>query len=86
MFPHYYTRQFCCGILPLRVQTGRRQRVTDDKTGQTRSLKLEDRVCSNCFSGESEEECNFLLKCNVFAVIRVDYVNTICVITANSSI
>ena len=46
MFQHYYTRsifaKFCCGILPLRVQTGRRQRVTDDKTGQTRSLKLED--------------------------------------------
>ena len=38
--------QFCCGILPMRLETGRRQRVRDDKTGQTRSLKLEERVCS----------------------------------------
>ena len=30
--------QFCCGILPLRVETGRRQRVRDETTGQTRSL------------------------------------------------
>ena len=37
--------QFCCGILPLRVETGRRQRVRDETTGQTRSLKLEERVC-----------------------------------------
>ena len=37
--------QICCGILPLRVETGRRQRVRDDTTGQTRSLKLEERVC-----------------------------------------
>ena len=40
--------QFCCGILPLRVETGHRRRVTDDTTGQTRSLELEDRVCSIC--------------------------------------
>ena len=38
--------QFCCGISPLRVETGRRQK--DDTTGQTRSLKLEERVCSIC--------------------------------------
>ena len=35
-----------CGILPLRVETGRRQRARDETTGQTRSLKLEERVCS----------------------------------------
>ena len=55
--------QFCCGILPLRVETGRRQRVRDDTTGQTRSLKLEERVCSICSSGEVEDEYHFLLKC-----------------------
>ena len=58
--------QFCCGILPLRVETGRRQRVRDETTGQTRSLKLEERVCSICSSGEVEDEYHFLLKCDVF--------------------
>ena len=67
--------QFCCGILPLRVETGRRQRVGDETTGQTRSLKLEERVCSVCSSGEVEYEYHFLLKCNVFSDIRVDYIN-----------
>ena len=58
--------QFCCGILPLRVETGRRQRVRDETTGQTRSLKLEECVCSICSSGEVEDEYHFLLKCDVF--------------------
>ena len=33
--------QFCCGVLPLRVETCRRQRLRDDTTGQARSLRLE---------------------------------------------
>ena len=69
--------QFCCGILPLRLEIGRRQRVRDEPTGQTRSLKLEERVCSICSSGEVEDEYNFLLKCNVFSDIRVDYISNI---------
>ena len=69
--------QFCWGILPLRVETGRRQRVRDDTIGQTRSLKLEERVCSIGSSGEVEDEYHFLLKCDVFADIRVDYINKI---------
>ena len=69
--------QFCCGILPLRVETGRRQRVREETTGQTRFLKLEERVCSICSSGEVEDEYHFLLKCDVFSDIRVDYINNI---------
>ena len=69
--------QFCCGIVPLRVETGRRQRVRDETTGQTRSLKLEERVCSICSSGEVEDEYHFLLKCDVFSDIRVHYINNI---------
>ena len=53
------------------------QKVRDDTTGQIRSLKLEERVCSICSSGEVEDEYHFLLKCNVFADIRVDYTNNI---------
>ena len=49
----------------------------DETTGQTRSLKLEERVCSICSSGEVEDEYNFLLKCDVFSDIRVDYINNI---------
>ena len=61
----------------MRVETGRRQRVRDETTGQTRSLKLEERVCSICSSGEVEDEYHFLLKCDVFSDIRVDYINNI---------
>ena len=69
--------QFCCGILTLRVETGRRQRVSDDTTRQIRSLKLEERVWSICSSGEVEDEYHFLLKCNGFANIRAVYINNI---------
>ena len=61
----------------MRVETGRRQRVRYETTGQTRSLKLEERVCSICSSGEVEDEYHFLLKCDVFSDIRVDYINNI---------
>ena len=61
----------------MRVETGRRERVRDDTTGQARSLKLEARVCSICSSGEVEDEYHFLLKCSVFSDIRVDYLNNI---------
>ena len=81
-FPLYYLievffQQFCCGILLLRVETGHRQRVRDETTGQTRSLRLYERVCSICSSGQVEDEYHFLLKCNVFSDIRVDYINNI---------
>ena len=61
----------------MRVETGRRQRVRDETTLQTRSLKLEERVCSISSSGEVEDEYHFLLKCDVFSDIRVDYINNI---------
>ena len=61
----------------MRVETGRRQRVRDETTGQTRSLKLEERVCSTRSSGEVEDEYHFLLKCDVFSDIRVDFINNI---------
>ena len=32
-------------------------------------------VCSICSSGEVEDEYHFLLKCDVFPDIRVDYIN-----------
>ena len=57
--------QFCCGILPFRVETGRRQRVRDETTGQTRFLKLEELVCSICSSGEVVDIYHFLLKCKM---------------------
>ena len=72
--------QFCYGILPLSVETGGRQRVKYHTTGQTRSLKLEERVCSICSFGEVEDEYNFL-KLSVFSDIGADYANNISLIT-----
>ena len=54
--------QFCCGMLHLRLETGRRQIIRNDTTGQTRSLKLEEHVCLICSSGEVEDEYHFLFK------------------------
>ena len=49
----------------------------EKKWSETRSLKLEERVCSVCSSGEVEDEYHLLSKCNVFSDIRVDYINNI---------
>ena len=63
MFPLYYLNlievfllNFVVAFYYLRVETGRRQEVRDETTGQTRSLKLEERVCSVCSSGEVEDK------------------------------
>ena len=64
----------------MRVETGpltESSGVGDDTTGQTRSLKLEERVCPMCSSGQVNDEYYFLLKYNVFFDIRVVYNNNI---------
>jgi hypothetical protein len=51
--------QFRCGILPLRVETGRFV-----------GLNQNDRLCQICHNNEVEDESHFLLKCSAYQDIR----------------
>ena len=53
--------QFRCGILPLRIETGR-------FVGEA----VEMRLCKLCSNEEVEDEKHFLLKCPTYADIRSD--------------
>ena len=51
--------QIRCGILPIRVETGRFHR-----------LPLEERICEFCDSGDIEDEIHLLLFCNNYVIPR----------------
>ena len=47
--------QFRCGILPLRIETGR-------YTGE----QIQDRKCRLCDQSSVEDECHFVLHCQLY--------------------
>lgn len=47
--------QIPCGVLPLRIETGR---ITGGE--------LQNRLCRNCNINEVEDELHFLFKCNPY--------------------
>lgn len=51
--------QLRCGVLPLRVETGRYS-----------GLRPEQRTCQICDSDEAESECHFILDCNKYTTER----------------
>ena len=51
--------QFRCGILPLRVETGRFV-----------GLKLDQRTCQLCDLNEVEDEIHFITKCPIYSKQR----------------
>ena len=48
-----FLAQLRCGVLPLRIETGRFS-----------GLKAEERVCQLCDSGDIEDEKHFILTCD----------------------
>ena len=54
-----YFAQFRCGILPLRVETGRYI-----------ELNANERICTLCTSNEIEDELHLLLKCSLYDDLR----------------
>ena len=51
--------QLRCGILPLRIETGR-----------FRGEKVDDRLCTFCRSGAIEDEYHFLFNCPAYVQLR----------------
>ncbi len=54
-----YHAQYCCGILPLSIETGR-----------WGSIPLEDRICKMCDSLVVEDEYHFRFHCSLYNNIR----------------
>lgn len=54
-----FLAQLRCGVLPLRVETGRYN-----------GLRPEQRTCQICDSGEVENECHFILDCDKYTTER----------------
>ena len=59
--------QFRCGILPLRVETGRYA-----------GLSVQDRLCNICNLNETEDEIHFLFKCPCYDDLRQTLINKAC--------
>jgi len=57
--------QFRCGILPLRIETGRYTHTKDQTTGNLRTLKPDERICQLCNNGV-EDEIHFLCNCTLY--------------------
>ena len=58
--------QFRCGILPLKIETGRFSR-----------LPLDERVCEMCNLNKIEDEFHFLCECTIYEDIRNKYYDTV---------
>jgi hypothetical protein len=69
--------QFRCGILPLRIETGRFINILDEHTGMLRRLLPEERLCQICNMGKIEDEFHFLCKCPKYEDIRKELFNVI---------
>ena len=65
--------QLRCGILPLRLETGRFVNVRDDETGRLRKLTVNERLCQICNSNNVENEFHFLFHCDKFKSERENF-------------
>lgn len=58
--------QFRCGILPLKIETGRFSR-----------MPVEERLCEFCDLKKVEDEFHFLCECKLYADVRKTYFDTV---------
>ena len=63
-FEKSHFAQFRCGILPLRVETGRYS-----------GLSVHERTCNICNSNENEDDIYFLFKCSCYHDLRQSLIN-----------
>ena len=62
--------QLRCGILPLRLETGRFQNIRDSVSGNYRKLKVEERICLICDDNCVEDEIHFVCSCDAYCIPR----------------
>lgn len=58
--------QFRCGILPLHIETGRFVNIKDANSGNFRKMLINERICTLCNSGQTEDETHFVFYCTVY--------------------
>ena len=69
LLPKYQRSVFAklrCGILPLKIETGRYN-----------STALEERICEFCQIGEVEDELHFVCKCTLYDNLRLSLYNAV---------
>ena len=64
-----YMSQFRCGILPLRIETGRYG---------TNYIPDSERICILCKSGEIEDEYHFVFDCKQYEIYRKELFSVMC--------
>ena len=69
--------QLRSGILPLRIKSGRFQNIRDPKTGNTRKLKPQERICTLCDLNFVEDEIHFVCICSKYCTLRETLFNTV---------
>ena len=74
--------QFRLGILPLNIETGR-YKIVKDKEGCLRRQKPEERLCTLCTLGSTEDEIHFLLDCPCYDSIRKDLLTMVLIKNEN---
>ena len=67
-----YLAQFRCGILPIRIETGR-----------FRGEAVGERICTLCESGNVEDELHFVLHCGKYADLREALFNDVNMLEKN---
>ena len=70
--------QIRCGILPLKIETGRFLNFKDPQTGKIRKLKPEERICEICDTNLPEDEMHFMCICPAYNIERQTLFNQKC--------
>ena len=63
-----YVAQFRCGILPLKIETGR---------FSTQYVPEQNRICSFCESNSIENEYHFVFDCSLYNELRNDFIHNV---------
>ena len=64
--------QMRCGILPIRIETGRFSNIRDPVTHRFRKMNANERICQLCNSALVEDEIHFVCICPLYEDIRSD--------------
>ena len=61
--------QLRCGILPIRIETGRFTNIRDPITDKLKKMKSTERICQLCTKDEIENEIHFYV-CPIYEHLR----------------